>query len=339
MRRGAAVWCGVLGMLVGLEAAAQDKPGCNLACPMAQRDPSTGCCLPGGKAPTPRVEPKVGGAEGKGGKGRRAAAPVAFVSSPPGASVWVDGAEVCAATPCEAPLALGERAVELRGSGCAGTHRQALQVERGAGQRVEVALPPREVEVEVSAVDAAGQALPAALWVDGAQVGVSPGRFPIPACAAQVEARLEGWTAAAAPLQADAVAVYVLRLTPLAPVAPPEAPPAPVAPPSADWRPITGWSLVGLGAVGLLGGGALRWSYQDEVDAIEATRDPLEYDRLRASLEDQQTLLRGVLGGSGALLAVGAGLLIWSWSDEDAPGGVALGVGWMPGGGVVEGRW
>ncbi len=100
--------------------------------------------------------------------------------------------------------------------------------------------------------------------------------------------------------------------------------PAAVAPVEGGpaWRPLVGWTAVGLGAAGL---GLGTWGYlaaRDDADAATGGPSPdakARDEALRADFEDHRALAYAGLGAGLALAAAGAALLFW----PDGPVAVA----------------
>lgn len=79
---------------------------------------------------------------------------------------------------------------------------------------------------------------------------------------------------------------------------------------SSDWRPVTGWTLVGVGAGALVAG--LVLDATSGVDSVEVGA----VDQVNSDAESRRTAITALYIGGAVLGAAGAGILIWEMTDN-----------------------
>ncbi len=115
-------------------------------------------------------------------------ATVRVTSDPPDHTVRIDGREV-GRTPLEAhPVEPGSHEV-LVTSPCHFDKGERIHVAVQQQRTVAVTLVQKMGGLQVDARDAAGNDVPAELWLDGQRLGEAPGRFQVPVCSERLEAR------------------------------------------------------------------------------------------------------------------------------------------------------
>lgn len=110
---------------------------------------------------------------------------VAVRTKPAGISVRIDGRDA-GRTPLDPQLDPGEHTIEVADR-CWFDSRRSVTVARGQSERVELEVRPREGAIDVSAVDATGNAVSADVYVDGERVGRTPDVIKVSICADRVK--------------------------------------------------------------------------------------------------------------------------------------------------------
>lgn len=112
-------------------------------------------------------------------------------TEPSNLEIEIDG-RPAGRTPAKPSLAPGEHTVELVDR-CFYRSRQSVTVVRGNDEDVVLDARPREGAVDVSAVDASGNAQDADVFVDGHLAGRAPDVIKVSVCAARLEVRNDAY--------------------------------------------------------------------------------------------------------------------------------------------------
>lgn len=121
------------------------------------------------------------------------------------------------------------------------------------------------------------------------------------------------------------------------PKAPPFSP-AEVSERPFDWKFWAGTGAATAGVASVVVGAVIDSGLNDTISAYEAAARAGEqetYTRLQQTIDDDQTKATVFYAAGAVLVAVGAGLVVWSLVDEDASVAVTL----SPNGGQVFARW
>ena len=108
-----------------------------------------------------------------------------------GVEVKVDGKRA-GETPLTLEVEIGRHKVEVGGGKCWLGETSWVDVARSERKQHQVRTEKRPAGIAVSAVDRRGDAVEAEVYVDDVRVGVSPGRFRVWACAAQLVLKKSG---------------------------------------------------------------------------------------------------------------------------------------------------
>jgi len=233
---------------------------------------------------------------------------LSVVTEKAGVQVAIDG-EPAGRTPvAERKLAPGRHQVEVSDR-CYLPTRLAVDLQPGQRQRLVVKARQRVAGLEVDVEDAAGNAVAAAVYVDGQKVGESPDTFTVPLCGRTLEARADGKRVTQA-LKLEERKTAVVKLTlgrsAVAAVKAPE-----VAKPSAGGssQRTWGWVATVAGVLAAGGGGvayALSAGEGKDLEDITAQQGTTQISHAEAM--DDKARIEGDLMVRGAVLGAGLGL-------------------------------
>ena len=123
-----------------------------------------------------------------------------FSTAPEGVMLVLDGKEIGKSPIKEYRISPGGHELSVKDP-CYFGLKKTFSVERGKNQTINLDLDSRPAGVEVSVVDAKGNALGADIFVDGNKVGRAPDTFTVPVCSKEIEARPKDFPASSRPLE------------------------------------------------------------------------------------------------------------------------------------------